>query len=159
MPDVGPADEFFRKLDERYPGSKTKRKMLRREEGGPAKPRDPDAWDSYSQIKTVHGKQVEMFQIRALAKAVDKSQGTIRSWFEEGYLPETPYRLPTRIVNGAPRKGKRLFTREMIEAVIAAFESRNLLGTTRVMWDQHPDLGTEVKTAWAEIQSELKNGN
>ena len=157
MPDIEAADAFFRKLDERYPGSKSKRKMVAAREGDqPAQQRDPDAWDTRSQTKVIHGHQVEMFQIGALAKAVGKTQGTVRTWFDEGFLPETPYRLPTRVVNGAPRKGKRLYTREMIEAVIASFEARGLTGAARVEWSQHKDLVREVTAAWAQIQADLK---
>lgn len=153
------SDPFFKRIDERYPGSKTKRKMVARDGGFPAQPRQEDAWDSKSQVKTVHGQQVEMFHIGALAKAVNKSQGTIRGWFEDGLLPETPYRLPSREVNGALRKGKRLFTREMIEVVIKAFDDRQLLGSARVEWSQNADLSSEVKAAWARIQASLKNNS
>ena len=159
MPDLEAADSFFRKIDERYPGSKTKRKMLVREEGRTAEQRDPHAWDTRSQIKRVHGQDVEMFHIGALAKAMGKTQGTIRTWFDEGFLPDTPYRLPTREVNGQPRKGKRLFTREMIEVVLAAFDARGLTGAARVEWSLHPDLASEVKAAWTKIQTDLKSNS
>jgi hypothetical protein len=93
------AEEFFSDLDSFYPGSKRKR---REPDAKPtrAKRPDPSEWDAVSYTKTVNGKAVEFFTIGALAKALGKSEASIRLWQSKGYLPNTPYRLPAKEVNG-----------------------------------------------------------
>ena len=160
---VAPLDAFLKNLDEHYPGSKKKRRSVvesQKSTGHTAQ--KGDAWDAHPQIKRVHGKDVEMFHIGALAKAVGRTQATVRGWFEQGILPETPYRLPTREVNGQARKGKRLFTREMIGAVVEVFDKHRLLGpgSRRIEWSTSGLMGsipTEITSAWKQIQSEIKS--
>ena len=72
-------------------------------------------------MKTLpNGTQVEMFTIGSLAQALNRPIITVRHWIKKGYIPASPYRLPTTTDrNGDERKGRRLYTRPMIEAVVA----------------------------------------
>jgi hypothetical protein len=150
-----PFTETFSSLDDFYPGSRHKRRTEIEE---PSKPTAVTVgWDSKPQIKKVHGKSIEMFTIGALAQAIGKSEGTIRTYQSKGYLPNTPYRLPTQMVNGAPRAGRRLFTRSMVEAAVTAFGKRDLIDAPRVEWKHHRDLSLEVAQAWKQIQDDLAN--
>lgn len=150
------AEEFFAGLDERYPGSKQKRREPDASPKRATRP-DPSGWDAVSYTKKVNGKAVEFFTIGALAKALGKSEGSIRLWQSKGYLPNTPYRLPAKEVNGRTIAGRRLFTRSMIESAITSFAKRDLIDTRRVEWKNYKDLPIEVLEAWAQIQAELSN--
>lgn len=151
-------DEVFKGLHEYYPGSRQKRRALTVRNGKTtSEPRTGGEWDSRPVIKTLNGREVQMFTIGALAKAIGKAEGTIRNYQAKGYLPVTPYRLPSRVVNGETRAGRRLFTRSMIEAAIESFENRGLVGTPRVEWRDHPDLPGEIAESWKSIQLSLSN--
>ena len=66
----------------------------------------------------VDGVKVPMFTIGALAKAIGKGISTIRVWERNGTLPETPYRS---------KKGDRLYTLEMVEAIQKALKKAGKL--------------------------------
>lgn len=147
-------EDFFADLDQFYPGSKRKRRDPDVSPGRAKRP-GPSEWDAVSYRKKVNGKEVEFFTIGALAKALGKSEVSIRSWQSKGYMPNTPYRLPAREVNGRTIAGRRLFTRSMIESAITAFAARDLLDTARVEWKNHKDLSIDILEAWKKIQEEL----
>ena len=147
--------QLFKDLDEYYPGSRQKR---RNPDAAPERKKpEPTDWDAKPYVKKLHGKEVEMFTIGALAKALGKREGTIRAYQDKGYLPKTPYRLPAKEVNGKLRPGRRLFTRSMVEAAIESFAKRNLIHVPRVEWKNHKDLSTEIAVAWKNIQDQLSN--
>lgn len=148
------AEDFFKGLNEYYPGSKKKRREPDAKPPRAQRP-DPSEWDAVSYTKKVNGKAVEFFTIGALAKALGKSEASIRLWQSKGYLPNTPYRLPAREVNGRTIAGRRLFTRSMIESAITSFAKRDLIDTPRVEWKHHKDLSIEVLEAWKQIQDNL----
>jgi hypothetical protein len=147
-------EDFFAERDEFVPGSKQKR---RQPDAAPTRAKRPDqsSWDSVSYMKKVNGKEVEFFTIGALAKALGKAEGSIRSWQTKGYMPNTPYRLPAKVVNGKTIAGRRLFTRSMIESAVATFAARDLLDSPRVEWKNHRDLPIEILEAWKKIQEDL----
>jgi len=66
----------------------------------------------------VDGVKVRMFTIGALARATGKGISTIRVWERNGTLPETPYRS---------KKGDRLYTLEMVEAIQRALRQAGKL--------------------------------
>jgi len=85
-------DKMFSDLDSYYPGSKRKR----REPKAPEVEVD-DTWESKSYKKTLpNGKDMEFYTIGALAQALGRPVITIRQWIKTGYLPPSPYRLPTK---------------------------------------------------------------
>lgn len=144
-------EDFFSDLDQFYPGSKKKRRESShapvRTASSPA-----GAWDDHPFIKFMGGKQVEMFTIGALANALGRPVVTIRLWTRKGYIPQAPYRLPDVVLeDGSKQKGRRLYTRALIEATVEAFSSRGLIGSARVEWNQHRDLSIELLESWTKI--------
>ena len=68
-------------------------------------------------------------------------------------------RLPVKIstvytgdvINGKKVSGRRLYTEPLIDAVVAAFEKRGLLGKPRIEWAKHSDLPIEIRESWSRI--------
>ena len=100
-----------------------------------------------------------MFTVGALAKALGRPFITIRKWNEEGYLPSCPYRLPTtQNKNGEDHKGRRLYSRAMIETAVELFNKAGLLHVKRIEWSLHQKLVKELAEAWTNILAqETKN--
>lgn len=144
-------ENSFAELDNYYPGSKRKRRE-------PPKPEvQPEVdWDSKSYKKTLpNGKDVEMFTIGALASALGRPLITVRAWIKEGYLPASPYRLPTKKnVKGEDHLGRRLYSRPMIEAAVELFGKAGLLHTKRIEWSLHRQLSIDIAEAWSKIRAE-----
>ena len=87
---------------EYIPGSKRKRrdedpKVSRRKNG------ESNGWDANPIIKTLGGKETEVFTISALAQALEKTIVTVRLWERKGYIPKAPYRG----MEVEPRRGSR----------------------------------------------------
>lgn len=80
-------------------------------------------WDDRSIRKLVGGKEVEFFQLGNLALALGRKNVTIRQWEDTQKLPLTPFRSPPprgqkgHLPGRAPR-GRRLYTRGMVEGVL-----------------------------------------
>lgn len=149
-----PVESAFADLDKYYPGSKKPRREapLSPKRRGPV---DPSNWDAKPLLKSVRGREVEMFTIGALAQAIGKSEVSVRLWQRKGYIPNTPFRLPAREVNGRTRAGRRLFTRSMIEAAVHTFGTRGLIDAPRIEWKHHQDISIELLASWKKIQESL----
>ena len=135
---------------EYIPGSKKKRrdadpKVSRRKVG------ESNGWDETPIIKTLGGKEVEVFTIGALAQALEKSIVSVRLWERKGYIPRAPYRLRSKTLKGQKTGGNRVYTRALIEVTIEEFSKRGLLGTARVEWNQHDDLTDALVKRWKEV--------
>lgn len=144
-------DSVISDLDNFYPGSRRKRRVSK-----PVEQKTETAWDSNPQIKPLpNGKDIELFTVGALAQALNRPFITIRKWNEKGYLPTPPYRLPTtKDKNGEDHKGRRLYSRAMIEATVAVFAQFGVLHTSRIEWSTHRQLTDELAEAWRKIQAE-----
>jgi hypothetical protein len=137
---------------EYVPGSKQKRrepdpKVSRRKIG------ESNGWDANPIIKTLGGKDTEVFTIGALALALEKTIVTVRLWERKGYIPRAPYRLRSKTLGGKKTGGNRVYTRALIESAIEEFNRRGLLGSARVEWNQHEDLTDALVKRWKEIIS------
>lgn len=144
-------ESSFADLEEYYPGSKRKRK--------PVVAKAPEVtlgsnWDSKPYVKTLpNGRDLELFTIGALANAVGRPVITIRAWIKEGYLPASPYRLPGKTrEDGKEFKGRRLYSRAMIEKLLELLDSAGLLYTKRIEWSLHRQLSNELAEAWSQIR-------
>jgi len=134
---------------EYIPGSKKKRreidpKVSRRKSG------ESNGWDSNPIIKTLAGKETQVFTIGALAQALEKTIVTIRLWERKGFIPRAPYRLRSKTVKGQKTGGNRVYTRALIESAVEEFNRRGLIGTARVEWNQHDDLTEALIQRWKE---------
>jgi hypothetical protein len=151
-------DNAFADLDVFYPGSKRKRRES-------ALPKTVDhvqiqQWDAKPQVKTLpNGRDVELFTVGALAQALGRPFVSIRVWNEKGYLPKAPYRLPTKKnIHGEDHKGRRLYSRAMIETAVQLFIKAGLLEVKRIDWAVHRHLSIEIAEAWSQIlANETKN--
>lgn len=127
-----------------YPGSKTPRQ--------PKPPvtvdSPPPGWDSSPETHTVRGKEMEFFGVGALAQALNRSIISIRVWERKGYIPKAPYRAPDH--KGG--RGKRLYTRKLIEATVEEFDRLGLLYEGRVEWmGKHQDLTARLVQRWTQV--------
>jgi hypothetical protein len=146
-------DSTFADLDVYYPGSKRKRRI---DTPKVVEEKTPQQWDSKPQVKTLpNGKDVELFTVGALAQALGRPFISIRVWNEKGYLPTPAYRLPTKKnKNGEDYKGRRLYSRAMIEAAVEIFDRNGLLYLKRIEWSLHRDVPIELAEAWSKILAE-----
>lgn len=142
-------DQTFADMDKYYPGSKRKRR-----EPAPPKEVVEVEWSARPVKKTLpNGKDVEMYTIGALAAALGRPIITIRLWMKEGHLPLPPYRMATKVDKlGNERKGRRLYTRPMIEEAVSAFDRAGVLYATRIDWAAHTNLTKEIALAWETIR-------
>jgi hypothetical protein len=151
-------DSTFADLDSYYPGSKRKRK--------PVVVKKPEIevdtnWDSKPVKKTLpNGRDLEMFTIGALAAAVGRPVVSVRAWIKEGYLPASPYRLPTKKdVNGKDHAGRRLYSRAMVEKLVEILDKAGLLHIKRIEWPLHRQVSLDIAEAWGQIRANENNEN
>lgn len=130
-----------------YPGSKRVLPALGLAETPPAERRSDESWDARPTKKWIKGKEVELFAIGALCKALGRPPVTVRLWIRQGHLPREPARMPTR--NGI--RGRRLYSREHIEAILTVFRDHGLLDAKRVDWSKHSTVAQEINEAWSRI--------
>lgn len=114
---------------------------------------ESNGWDANPILKTLQGKETEVFTISALADALEKKVVTIRLWEKNGYIPIAPYRLRSKMLQGKKVNGNRVYTRDLIEIAIEEFARRGLLGSARVEWSQHEDLTDSIVRRWKETVS------
>jgi hypothetical protein len=154
MPGLRSEQEILKAFEniERVPGSKQKRKestpvadKKRKQAFG-----ESNGWDEEPIIKILNGEETELFKVSALAQAIDKQVVTIRHWEKKGYLPQAPFRLRSKNLNGQKVNGNRVYTRELIQIVIEEFANRGLLSTARVEWKNHEDLPRIIAKRWKD---------
>lgn len=144
-------EDTFAGLDDFYPGSKRKRRA-------PVAPKviDKSGWEDEFFDKTLpNGKTIQMYTIGSLATALNRSVKTLRAWIDEGKLPVSPYRLPSKIgKNGKEYAGRRLYSKAMVDATVEIFAKAGLLEPDRVEWASHRNLVDKVAEAWETIRAE-----
>lgn len=111
---------------------------------------ETNGWDADPLVKLLKGVETELFTIGALAMALEKEIVTIRLWEKKGYIPNAPYRLRSKSLNGKKVNGNRAYTRRLIEIAIEEFARRGLLGAARVEWKKHEDLTEALISRWKE---------
>jgi hypothetical protein len=134
------------------PGSRQKRRELT-EESKKIRAKflgESNEWDANPIVKTLNGKETEVFTISALAQALEKQVVTIRLWEKKGYIPIAPYRLRSKTLDGKKVSGNRVYTKKLIEIAIEEFSARGLLGSARVEWSLHSDLTATITRRWRE---------
>lgn len=110
---------------------------------------EPDnvSWDTRPVVKLVKGKEVEFYTIGALCSALGRPAVTIRLWIRQGHLPAATFRMPDR--NGI--KGRRLYTREQVEAIISVARSHRILDSPRIEWSKHKTFAEEIREIWSTL--------
>lgn len=147
-------EELFGSLDVFYPGSKRKRRE-------PVKPKvvEPTEWENDYYKKTLPGNiTLNMYTIGALAKALNRPIITIRTWIKEGYIPPSPYRLPSKLdKSGKERAGRRLYTKRMIDAAVQEFIRAGIINVSRIDWNQHQQVRNNLVDMWDKIRMDDMN--
>lgn len=140
---MSPVDEspaprgYFPGSRQPLPASEVKKK---------SKPKDPVTWDARPVVKIVNNERTEFFTIGALAAALGRDVITVRRWQTKGLLPEARFRMPDK--NGI--RGRRLYTRAQIEAILQVADAHGILQPVRVQWDKHPTFADDVRRAWSQ---------
>jgi hypothetical protein len=110
-----------------YPGrTKPKNRTPQVQETTP----DINVWDARPAFYVIGGRKQEFFLISHLAQALGYSVQSIRAWEAQRLLPKSPYRSPkTRgmVAGGRSNKGRRLWTREQIEAILSAAKRHKVI--------------------------------
>ena len=151
-------EKMFGDLDAYYPGSKRKRKSVTPKAKEPRAAEAIGEWDSQSLVKEINGKSVELFTVGALAKALNRSFILVRYWNNEGFLPDAPYRLPSKKDKyGTMRKGNRLYSRAMVEYLVSVFISSGLMEAKRIDWKNYRHLTIQIDEAWNNIRATETN--
>jgi hypothetical protein len=149
MPDE--IEEMFANLDVYYPGSKRKR----REDSSKKLKRtvEDSDWTTSAVFKRMpNGQLFEFYQLGALAQALGRPLVTVRYWMKEGYLPAAPYRLgDKKDRNGNESRGRRLYSRAQIQAVVDLFEKAGYLELNRIEWPDQ-QLTNAIAEAWDAIK-------
>jgi hypothetical protein len=133
-----------------YPGSKRKRRKEKVVE-----PKST-TWDSNPRNTLLpNGKEIDLFTIGALSEALGRPIITLKLWMNEGHLPTSPYRLPTKTdKNGKERAGRRLYSRSMIESAIKVFTKFGVLHVKRIDWVKYSRITDEIAEAWEQARAE-----
>jgi hypothetical protein len=149
-------DETFADLEKFYPGSKRKRRDV-----VDKSPTITDWEDEFFKKILPNGKEVQMYTLGSVAKALGRSTKTLRAWMEEGKLPTSPYRLPSKVgKNGKEYAGRRLYSKAMVDATVEIFAKAGLLEIDRVDWVLHRKLVDKIAEAWETIRAEeMQNTN
>lgn len=146
-------EDMFGELEVYYPGSKRKRR-----EPTPKVELDT-SWEKDFFEKTLpNGRQLEFYTIGSLAKALNSTIPTLRQWMQRNKLPESPYRLPPKVDKlGREVKGRRLYSKEMVEVTVELFSKAGLLGSDRINWTLHQSLTSKIAEAWETIRAKENN--
>jgi len=146
-------EDMFGELEVYYPGSKRKRR-----EPAPKVELDT-SWEKDFFEKTLpNGRQLQFYTIGSLAKALNSTIPTLRQWMQRNKLPESPYRLPSKVDKlGRETKGRRLYSKEMVEVTIELFSKAGLLGSDRINWTLHQSLTSKIAEAWETIRAKENN--
>lgn len=152
---LGAIEREFAGLDKYYPGSKQPRRSFAPDFKPKAvKQADEDAWDANPIVKRLpNGKELELYTIGALEKALGRPNVTLRLWERKGYIPRAPYRLREAVVNGKRVPGRRMYSRALIEETVAAFQRYGLMDKPRVEWKYHEGLSIELLESWKRIHN------
>lgn len=135
-------DKIFEGLD--YPG---KRKPVLREQAKPVK--EVAAWDAKPRRYKVKGVDTEFFTVQHLAQAVNRTSRTIRHWENSGVIPPATFRSTKPHKGSAVKdRGDRLYTREQIQAIVAAAVEFGVLEGSA----PSPQFTAKIKHAWLQLQ-------
>jgi hypothetical protein len=116
---------FERIFSEELPGKRD------RAVGSPAE-QTPEDWDAKPLVKTINGKDYELFTIGQLAKALGLKPVTLRSWEDKGWMPKPVlHTAPPRLggIRNKALNGRRLWTREQVAGIVRIAGEEGMIGT------------------------------
>lgn len=101
-----------------------------------------------------NGQERNFYYIGTLAAALERKPVTIRSWETKGIIPMSRFREPAPETAALPEKsaaGRRLYTREQIEAVRAAAVQCGVLDRARPTEAALTAFSKAVRAAWSQL--------
>lgn len=150
--DMNEVDEALKDLPAyEFPGNRPPR----RSKQPPAPPVGETDWDAKPVILKRRGEDTEFFTIGALAAALGVRPVTVRSWEDKGWLPTSRFRTPApdkHPVDGKTPMGRRLYTREQIEAVVSAAIALGVVGPNKQRRPAWAKFTKSVVDAWASAR-------
>lgn len=117
-------------------------------------PPEVKSWDRNPVVLKRKGVVEEYFDVAAMGEALGRRGVTIRSWEEKGFLPKAWYRTkpPRPFKNtGKVIAGRRLYTRQQIEAVIAAAKVSRVYDPADSRIADWPEFTRLVRAAWSAL--------
>lgn len=96
-----------------------------------------------SKMYNLRGVDVACYSIGTLSKVLGKSQVTIRSWEQKGWMPLPKVRTAPPVaptIQGKAVKGRRLYTRQQVEYLVNAYETCYLDDPKRADWNKFRSL-------------------
>jgi hypothetical protein len=114
---------LFEDLD--YPG---RRKPINR--GKKKAAEDTQVWSAKPKEYAINGVPGLFYDIGDLAKALGYSVQSIRAWEAAGLFPQAPFRGPRTkapVAAGTTTIGRRLWTREHVEAILRAAKKHKVI--------------------------------
>lgn len=116
---------------------------------GKTKPKQTeDLNGAIGKVYRIGGKDIELFTIGELARALARRPVTLRMWEREGWIPKATYRTPTprgSQIPDRPAKGRRLYSREQVEFLARAVASFSLGEKNSQDWEK---FRAHVKKNW-----------
>jgi hypothetical protein len=61
------------------------------------------------------------------------------------------------LVDGVKKPGWRMYSRDMVESTIKAFEARGLMEAPRIDWNRYSELSIELMETWKKIHNQETN--
>lgn len=123
-------------VDDKYPGSRHKRRSLSVGHAEVIAPDDSGWSDKPLQMK-INGVMYEFFTIGQLAMALNRKPITIRKWEDRKVIPKARYRDP---------RGRRLYTRRQVEGLIDLCHQHGIL-----VFQGRPAAGTVTKAFTKDV--------
>lgn len=116
---------------------------------------EPDWWHDprlsreYA-VPTEDGQElVRLYTVGALAAATGKTAVTIRKWIRLGYLPDSGMR--TAAIPGTLNDaGRRLWTKEQIEAIVRIGLEERVIGQGRCKAFSETNFESRIRTLWRQ---------
>lgn len=84
-----------------------------------------------------------------MAMAINRHPNSVKHWISKGFIPHAPFRLPSwTMPDGREVPGRRLWSRGMIESLVALLRQYNLIDSKRVDWKRYPELPGMIRESW-----------
>lgn len=115
-----------------FPGGVPSRTVREQRAGGVLESEAPE-WSHKPKIIVANGVAHEFYYISTLAKALNRQVKTLYKWEENGWLPRSRYRTKAKLSSlpGKSEAGRRLYTRDQIEAVVKAAKETGVYELSR----------------------------
>lgn len=111
---------------------------------------DDPRYSRVYKVPTEDGEEpVRLYSIGALAAATGKQVVTVRKWIRLGIIPDSAMR--TEAIPGTLKDaGRRLWTKEQIEAIVRIGVEEQVIGRTRAKKFSETNFEARIRTLWRQ---------